>query len=146
MSSVGLSVRSRLEAHKRVEGACWLWTGNCSPSGYGQITIDKKPVRVHRISYCLYHGIDLRDLKDLVLHTTDCPNRSCFNPAHLYAGDQVQNMADMLAVGHNTNKNKTYCKNGHEFTRGNTLLCKGNKRQCRMCTRLRRRMYRSAIQ
>lgn len=73
-------------------GECWLWTGSRTPSGHGQLSVralSSKPIRAHRFSFYLEHG---RWPEPACLHT--CDVASCVNPAHLYEGDQVQNMRD----------------------------------------------------
>jgi hypothetical protein len=137
---VGTFIKNRLEAKKRIEGECWLWTGACFKSGYGMIRYNKKNLKVHRVSYCLYHNISLDNLKDSVLHTVNCPNKKCFNPEHLYSGNAKQNAADALVTGHNTNANKTHCPLGHEYTTENTRIHHGS-RECKTCEVLRSRQF-----
>jgi hypothetical protein len=109
-----LLAQEKLDKNKRVVGECWLWTRCCDPSGYGRTKYQGKPVYVHRLSYCLHHKIELENQKDLVLHTRNCLYKLCFNPTHLYAGTQQQNMNDMLAVGL-SNRDKTHCAKGHKL-------------------------------
>jgi hypothetical protein len=126
------SLRQKLSTYKRIEGNCWLWTGACQASGHGVVRHEGKTLRVHRVSYCLHHGINSDDLKELVLHIVECPHPNCFNPVHLYLGDGKQNIADMLIVGSHTNKNKTHCPAGHEYTIENTTIYK-DQRYCKIC-------------
>ncbi len=64
-------------------GPCWLWLGPLQPSGYGQIRIGTKNVRVHRLAYFLERGevpsteLDVRHL---------CGNHSCVRGSHLQKG------------------------------------------------------------
>jgi hypothetical protein len=54
---------------------------------------------IHRVAYRLYKEIDLpNDI--MVLHKFPCTIRNCFNPDHLYLGDQKQNMKDAVEAGH----------------------------------------------
>jgi hypothetical protein len=126
------TLAEKLNDYKKIEGDCWLWTGFCDPNGYGRVQDGKKALNVHRVSYCLHHGINLYDMKDLVLHSTDCPNKNCFNPKHLYAGDMKQNTTDAVTVGHHANANKTHCPRGHEYTAENTIVYE-NGRYCKTC-------------
>jgi hypothetical protein len=116
---------------------CWLWTGSKS-RGYGQVNIDHTVYRVHRVSYELAYG-DLPDGCTNVNHL--CRNKHCLNPEHLYAGNQADNMRDRLKDNTNPMKNKTHCKQGHEFSEENTYRY-GNKRQCITCNRInKQKMY-----
>ena len=51
------------------------------------------------------------------------------------------NQADKMRNGHNTNANKTHCKNGHEYTDENTYIRPDGNRDCRECVRIRGREY-----
>lgn len=81
----------QLAAKLDTSGACWLWTGFLSPTGYGYISNTK----VHRLAYELAYGPIPGDLH--VLHT--CDVRNCCNPAHLFLGTQQANVTDMWGKG-----------------------------------------------
>lgn len=68
---------------------CWIRAGPFNDDGYGQVTIDGKPVLAHRYSWCLANGYEC---PLHVLHT--CDTRPCINPRHLYSGTHQQNMLD----------------------------------------------------
>lgn len=79
---------------------CWNWPKSLNPqTGYGQLSawIDGKRILLtaHRVSYSAFRG-QIEDGK-YVCHS--CDNRQCFNPAHLFLGDQSDNMRDMVAKG-----------------------------------------------
>ncbi len=80
---------------------CWIWDGALS-DGYGYAYMggmnesgNFKAERVSRIVYRLVNGELGPGQK--VLHT--CDNPPCCNPAHLWAGTQLDNIRDMLAKG-----------------------------------------------
>lgn len=82
------------------ENGCWIWKGDRSKKGYGQLKINGTNARAHRIAYKLEHGIIPDGL--LVLHR--CNNPSCVRPSHLYAGTPKDNSRDLQATGYqNTN-------------------------------------------
>lgn len=97
--SVECRVASVAKDFEGVEG-CWEWPGSRNPqTGYGQLSAwedgKRKLYTAHRISFsALCGGIPEGQS---VLHR--CDNRPCFNPAHLFAGSQTDNMQDMHLKG-----------------------------------------------
>lgn len=114
---------------------CWLYpTTEKSPYGY------YKSYRVNRLSAWIFLGLDLDDLSIFALHKVVCKNKNCWNPDHLYLGDESNNTLDTIKAGTHFNKNKTFCKNRHEFTLQNTYYIKRyikgvekSYRICRIC-------------
>lgn len=84
---------------RRTPSGCWEWA---SGSGYGITYVQGNQVRAHRYSYFLHHG---RWPEPFCLHT--CDNPPCVNPAHLYEGDQQDNMQDR------TNRHRGHIPKGH---------------------------------
>jgi hypothetical protein len=74
--------------------ACWIWIGSLDPNGYGQVMLDGRPRKAHRVSWFLAHG---RWPERLALHR--CDVRACVKLSHLFEGDQKANMADAAAKG-----------------------------------------------
>lgn len=80
-----------IPAFPRHENMCWNWTGSTA-KGYGQVKIDGKVLRAHRVAYEMFHGL-LGD-EDHVLHS--CDNPLCVNPKHIRAGTHQENMDDKV--------------------------------------------------
>lgn len=79
--------------------ACWPWTGSTSFWGYGKLGSGGKHGRTlaaHRLSYEMATGEKLR-AGDNVCHR--CDNPPCVNPAHLFRGNQADNVRDCIAKG-----------------------------------------------
>lgn len=123
----------------RADG-CRVWTGS-KDRGYGVAQVLGRRVYVHRFLFEERHG----KLKDgNILHHT-CMNRACVNDEHL----EVTNRAEHQDSGIMINKNKAFCKWGHEFSKSNTYMRIRNYvassvpvRECRICKDRLRRQYR----
>lgn len=115
------------------EGApCWEWQMSCMKAGYGQLFVAGKNNYTHRLMYQLMtgpipEGLELDHL---------CRNRKCCNPAHLEAVTSKENTR--RGQSNEASKNKTHCKQGHEFTPENTRRHKSTGgRYCRTCMNAR---------
>jgi hypothetical protein len=93
----------------KTEG-CWNWTGGQNGNGYGlfKISLTRKNMTAHRMSYTLANG-KIPD-GQWVLHK--CDNRVCVNPDHLFLGDAAANVADMDAKGRRKNSPQKHEQNG----------------------------------
>lgn len=99
------ATKTRLFTRRRIDArtGCWIWTGpvlNGPGGGYGLVWLHGKRVRVHRLAAHLWNGFDLKSDK-LVLHS--CDVKLCFNPEHLRAGTQLENMQDRIERGRAAN-------------------------------------------
>lgn len=75
---------------------CWIWTGACRPTGYGNFKIASWQTRsAHRVSWELHNG----PIPDgmCVLHHCDVP--ACVRPDHLFLGTNKDNTQDMMCKG-----------------------------------------------
>jgi hypothetical protein len=83
---------------------CWIWTGAftgapSSGSRYGEISVEGRPQRAHRVAWFLSHG---EWPAGHVLHACDMP--SCVRPSHLFLGSQADNMQDAALKGRTRNQ------------------------------------------
>jgi hypothetical protein len=77
---------------------CWKWHGSrrSKTDKYGVFFLKDRKFRVNRIAYSLHHAVtDFGNL--FVCHSCNIPD--CCNPAHLYLGTHLDNMADRKAAG-----------------------------------------------
>lgn len=123
---------------------CWLWTGCASPKGYGIVMERPKRVLIHRRMWEIANGVSIPSGL-LVCHRCDTP--ACINPDHLFLGTHGDNVRDMYrkgrqprlnilkaqAVAAERYRNRTHCKNGHEFKPGTTRWEERNGGGVRVC-------------
>ncbi len=120
-----------------VDSGCWEWTGYVpSQLGYGHVSMNSKPHRVHRVIYEYYHGeIDQKLVLDHL-----CRNKKCCNPIHLEQVTQRENVLRGVGIAALCAK-QTHCLRGHEFNEDNTYITPNGSRKCRLCKRLRNLGY-----
>jgi hypothetical protein len=80
---------------KKLPNGCWEWQCYRNAQGYGQTWREGRLILVHRLAYELFVGKISPDIS--VLH--NCDNPPCANPQHLFKGDQIANMLDMVRKG-----------------------------------------------
>lgn len=120
---------------------CWLWQGAIDESGYGKTEFKNedgewKFISVHRLSACLFMGMPPY-AEWHVLHRDElCKNRNCWNPNHLYLGDQADNYNDAVKKGTHNQARKTCCTTcGGPYTLKWVESHTRRERYCKRCTR-----------
>lgn len=99
-----MAVMQRIFKYSKLQASgCIEWQGVKANYGYGRMTINKMPIRVHRLSWSFANGEDIGSL--CVCHK--CDNPSCINPEHLFLGTHLDNMRDCVAKNRfNTGKGR----------------------------------------
>jgi hypothetical protein len=123
------------ESHTYNGQPCWRWSGGKNKNGYGVINITYNVVLVHLLVVSIYLGLDLDDPKVQACHHCDVPD--CWNPGHLFLGDQLDNNSDMYRKGRHGNSNKTLCPRGHKYDSWNNR----GQRTCSICQSIRSKEY-----
>lgn len=92
--SLALTFWERLAGTDDPDG-CWFFTGWLDKDGYGILKAGGFHQRAHRVAWALTHG----PIPDSLQINHSCDRPPCANPAHLYAGTQLENMADAMERG-----------------------------------------------
>lgn len=78
-----------------VSDGCWEWQALKTPTGYGRFCIGSKWYLAHRVAYAIHNRVD----PDVLLVCHKCDNPACVNPDHLFLGEHVDNIRDMMSKG-----------------------------------------------
>ena len=91
------TIKERIEQKiERTKSGCWLWRGALFSDGYGQLRVDGKLKKAHRVSWEEANGPVPEGL--FLLHGP-CHNRGCVNPEHLRVGTKKENAEDRKRDG-----------------------------------------------
>lgn len=93
---VPIPIEIRFWKYVKKTPTCWAWDGCTNETGYGLINCPpNKNRKAHRISWEMKNGPIPSGL--WILHK--CDNPPCVNPEHLFLGNRIMNMKDMVQKG-----------------------------------------------
>lgn len=105
---------------------CYLWTGKTKGKGYGAYGVDV----AHRFVWEWYNGVIPAGL----MADHRCRTRLCVNIEHLRLVTHSINNTENSNSFSAKLKERTHCKNGHEFIGDNFYIdVKHGGRRCRLC-------------
>lgn len=129
----GSSIADRIRGLVLVnEAGCWIWQAHVDRHGYGKITVGRRSLLVHRVSYEAARG----SIPSGLTIDHSCKNTRCCNPAHLEPMTMRENALRSSRVVEQIAA--TACKSGHAFTASNTRI-RNDTRYCRACDARRHR-------
>ena len=141
LNNVRLEVICSLEGNKHIDNECWIWTKSKDKGGYGTLTLREIPngprqiFGVHRLSAWLYKGFEISNKEIHILHKCDRP--ACFNPDHLFEGNNFTNQQDRVNKGRHHNQKWLECPKGHPYEGDNLYLSTDSqgytRRHCKKC-------------
>lgn len=126
-----IDFRTRLISRIRIEPEtlCWIWLGDTSTGGYGQVKPPgKKRTYAHRASYEVF----VASIPDGMVIDHLCRVPACINPSHLEPVTSAENARRGLLS--DLREWPTVCKYGHDLSPGNYYERKlSNGRTARPC-------------
>ena len=73
---------------------CLVWVGSVGSAGYGQFSLNGRPVKAHRYAWERLNG----PIPDGMVIDHVCYVKTCVNPAHLRLATRAQNTANRSGV------------------------------------------------
>jgi len=89
------------------EDGCMEWLGHKNHGGYGQLSVHKKMMASHRLSYLMHNG----PIPDGMFVCHKCDNPACLRPDHLWLGTCQDNTNDKV------NKNRQARSRGEKSSK-----------------------------
>lgn len=90
------ALQDRIAKRVQPQSECLVWQGATDKDGYGQIQVDGRLQKVHRVMWFVSHG---PIPKGMVVRHVVCDNPPCCRVDHLALGTNADNSADMVRRG-----------------------------------------------
>lgn len=115
-----VALRFWAKVDQRGPDECWPWMASTNADGYGKFKIDGTVQNASRVALEIHTGA-LLPHDQVGMHS--CDNPPCCNPAHLSAGTQADNLADMVAKGRHWTPFRERNQNQQRTGAGNISPC-----------------------
>lgn len=103
----------RLVTHTKLqENGCLEWQFSLTSTGYGQIRVGRRSLKVHRYAWEQLKGPIPKGMS--VCHK--CDNPLCLNIEHLFLGSHTDNMRDMFSKNRRRNDFQAKGEQHHKAT------------------------------
>lgn len=106
--------------HRPHLGACWIWVGQRTRRGYGQVNWNARSHNAHRVAYILAYG-PVPLIRPEVTHLCDGGSIGCVRPRHLMADTHANNQAAMARRGRSARGIRNWPSNHQAEIRAATL-------------------------
>jgi hypothetical protein len=84
------------------DSGCQEWQGTRNNLGYGMVSFQKAPGAKNRTTttaHRKYYELCKGPIPEGMQVNHRCDNRKCINPDHMFLGDQLANIRDMMQKG-----------------------------------------------
>lgn len=131
----------RLWNNSFIKDNCWIHNISRNKDGYGNIYYKETNTHAHRVSACLFLGLDINNKKQQSNHKSICCDKACWNPEHIYIGSHSENMLDSVELKTHINARKINCGTcGNEYDKLEGSR-NGITRRCSKCRKLSSQKY-----
>ena len=120
---------------------CWPWQATLDGGGYGQISLNGKLLKAHRLAYELTRG----SIPEGFTLDHLCRRRKCVNPIHLEPVTMRENTLRGNGIMGAHTRTQT-CPRGHPYSGDNLYITPTGSRDCKVCKRIRNRKWRGELQ
>jgi len=114
---------ARFWAKVEKTASCWLWRAHVDQFGYGQVVLNGRHLKPHRVAYELVIGL----IPDGLQLDHLCRVRHCVRPTHLQPVTAKEN------IRRGANGPKPECRKGHSLTADNSYIQRDGRKRCRIC-------------
>lgn len=126
---------------RKVDGACWVWTGSRNPNGYGRFLVSTRPTR-YKMAHRLAYEASVGPIPSGLTIDHLCFNKLCVNPAHLEPVTLEENLRRAMDAGRGiaaVQRAKVNCSAGHPLSGDNLHIDVYGFRRCKACGAARQR-------